>query len=199
MSITETQNDAITEVINIGVGKAAAVLSDMTEQKIGLQIPKVSLLTPGEVTKILSGNNEGHAAVKVNFEGLFSGVTSIVFSQESATRLVSLLVGEDDISDDELDDLMQETLNEVGNIVINSIMGSISNILETKIDYQLPEYVFNTLENILFKDESEKEGEVLLAHTQFLIQGKQIEGKIMILLRGESLTNLIQGLEKQYS
>lgn len=41
------------------------------------------------------------------------------------------------------------TLTTIGNIVINNVMGSISNVLRQYMNYALPVYLEDTVENIL--------------------------------------------------
>ena len=47
--LTEFQFDALTEVINIGVGRAASILNEMIETHISLQIPEIKV-TAEQVT-----------------------------------------------------------------------------------------------------------------------------------------------------
>jgi len=53
MLLTEQQTDALTEVINIGFSRAAAALSDITGQRVLLEVPKVDILPIADLQKSL--------------------------------------------------------------------------------------------------------------------------------------------------
>ena len=136
MNLTLSHIDALQELVNIGVGRAAGVLNDMLASPIQLNIPEVRLLTPEEL-KLELKNQFGDsllATVQLSFSGSFSGTAELVFPTESAATLVSVLTGEAPGTPD-LDVVKIGALLEIGNIVLNGIMGSLSNALIEHLDY----------------------------------------------------------------
>src|SRR5512134_1089038 len=115
MILTDEQIDALKELINIGVGRASGVLSSMIECKISLQVLHIKVLTLSELNEEVERIGYGRlAAVKLGFKGSFAGTAALVFPPDSAAKLVSLLVREEDDTPD-LDSVRVGTLNEVGN------------------------------------------------------------------------------------
>jgi len=179
--LNNEQLDLFTELINIGVGKAARLLNELISSPIKLSIPKIIVEKPRDLIKKLTPeNNLTYYAVKLQFEGSFNGVAEIVFPSESGNKLVSILTGEEIYSDD-LDGLRAGTLNEVANMLLNGVMGTISNIIKEDFTYSIPRYYEDTFAN-LFYDPNPDDKIVLFGETHFEVENTDIEGDIIVLL-----------------
>ena len=53
MELTANQRDTLTELINIGYGRAAGALSELTGYRITLEVPKVAIHAIEETTELL--------------------------------------------------------------------------------------------------------------------------------------------------
>ncbi len=181
MLLNNEQLDLFTELINIGVGKAAKLLNELISSPIKLSIPKIIVERPIDLVKKLKpGKSTTYYAVKLQFEGSFNGIAEIVFPSESGNNLVSILTGEEPYSD-ELDGLRAGTLNEVANMLLNGVMGTISNIIKEDFNYSIPVYSEDIFEN-LFIDPTSEDKIVLFGETHFVVESADIEGDIIVLL-----------------
>ena len=154
MTLTDLQRDALCEMVNIGVGRAASILSQMLEHPIQLQVPNVEVLPVEELAQALGALAEARlATVQMGFKGAFSGVALLLFPTNSASNLVALLTGEAPGTPD-LDSLRSATLTEVGNILVNGVMGAIANAIRHPISYTIPQYSEDYLGNILTREET---------------------------------------------
>ncbi|MBN1522651.1 MAG: response regulator [Candidatus Aureabacteria bacterium] len=195
VDISERQVDILTELINIGMGRAAASLNELLSSFISLQIPRVWVFRidaiPDELKKF---GTTSLFIVRQDFEGPFAGKVALIFPPKSATSLVSALTGENEGSAD-LDSLRAGTLCEIGNILINSVMGSICNVLECAVNFSLPDYteanIPTLLEQVISKS---KEKIILMAKTCFTIEELKIEGHFLLLLDTESFDSLIDAV-----
>jgi len=179
--LNNEQLDLFTELINIGVGKAAKLLNELISSPIKLSIPKIIVERPIDLVKKLKpGKSTTYYAVKLQFEGSFNGIAEIVFPSESGNNLVSILTGEEPYSD-ELDGLRAGTLNEVANMLLNGVMGTISNIIKEDFNYSIPVYSEDIFEN-LFIDPTSEDKIVLFGETHFVVESADIEGDIIVLL-----------------
>ncbi|MEI6841154.1 MAG: chemotaxis protein CheX [Methanomicrobiales archaeon] len=190
--------DAIREIVNIGIGRAAGQLQQMTGSHIHLQIPSIKIVPFDKITEagntIISGDTL--SAVLLDFKGTFSGMSAMVFPPDSAAALVMLLTGEQEKSP-ELDAMRIEALKEVGNIIINAVMGSIANILSEHLTYSIPAYYEGPMVNLAGLKRNGLDDEcVLLARTNFLIEDLNIEGDILLILEIGSLDALIESINK---
>ncbi|MDM8541181.1 chemotaxis protein CheX [Desulfococcaceae bacterium HSG7] len=196
MNLTLDEQDLLKELINIGVGKAAGILNDMTGFHIHLEVPSVKVMPYLELENEVGTDAEARlATVSIGFFGRLAGNAAIVFPPESATTLVAVLVGEDPDSA-ELDELRVGTLNEVGNIVINGVMGSIGNVLQEYINYSPPTYIEDSLLNLVPQDKLGRDAMVLIAQTRFIIQERNIEGNVVLMFDVGSFDNLLEALKK---
>jgi len=194
--LNEKQIDILKELINIGVGKAAALLNEMVLNPIKLSVPELRILKPSELRSYYNAKYSGDlTAVKLEFNGTFNGVAELIFPKESAINLVYLLSGEV-VKSDEVDSIKISTLTEIGNILINSLMGTISNLISGKFEYSLPMF-YDDIQKDFNPDDAFNEKHLLLvSHTNFEINTLKVVGEIIIILSIDSLDKLISELEK---
>lgn len=188
--------EALKELTNIGIGRAASVLNEMLQSHIILEIPEIKILLPSELKAELNfEDTEQLATVSLSFNGNFMGTASLVFPMDGAVELVSLLSGEEPGSPD-LDSVRAATLSEVGNIMLNCIMGSISNILSAHLFYDIPYYSEETVDTFYFSQASETDNVLILAKTRFVIQQLDIIGNIFMLIEMHAFDRIIDCLER---
>ncbi len=174
--------DVLKELMNIGVGRGAHVLNTMLQSHIRLQVPFIKVVSPDDLKSELEFNNEIHlAAVNLGFNGNLSGNAQLLFTSECASKLVSVLTG-DESDDLDLDSVRAGTLCEIGNIVINAVMGTISNQLLMHLDYSVPSYIEGGLGPLLPKAKAGEKTIILLARTKFEVEALEIEGDMLIFL-----------------
>lgn len=187
--------DALQEIVNIGIGRAAASLNTMLSFPIELQVPAIKILQmddPGQIPEDLG--QDLLACVQLDFHGALNGTAALVFPPQSAANLVSALLCEED-DQSGLTAVMAETLNEIGNIVINAVIGTIGNLLTTPFDYSLPTFREGCLNELL--PPGGVEGSfILLMRTHFQVRDLQVAGNIFLVFElssFEMLLSLIKG------
>lgn len=195
MELTADEIDALKELINIGVGQAAGMLNEMLQFPIELQIPDVELLSPDQLHAELKKRFgiDQFSVVQLGFNGSFSGSAQLLFPTESAVNLVSVLTGEDKTSPD-LDSLKISTLTEVGNMLINGVMGSIGNVLDRPLDYEVPYYAEEEIEQLLSQEQSLDYGSVLLAPAHFYVKELEVQGDILLFFDVGSFKVLLEAI-----
>lgn len=193
MEMTPSQRDALTELINIGLGRAASILNEMATSHVKLTTPRVEALT---LKEILMGKGRllrvTLSCVKMSFTGMMKGSAFLAFPPESALKLVSLLTGELQGSPD-LDSLKLETLNEVGNITLNGVLGSIANTLGGRMNYTIPIYQEDMIERLMIECVSEEDA-VVLAIAEFNVETQNIHGDVVLVFEAESFAALLTAI-----
>lgn len=192
--ITPLQLDTFKELVNIGVGRAAASLNDMLDSPIILEVPEVRMIGYEDLKNVAGAASENFSCVQLGFKGSFSGLAALVFPPSSAAKLVAALT-DDEPDNPGLDGVMAGTLNEVGNIVINSVIGTIGNILEKPFDFSLPNYLHGTLSDLLHIGSALDLHTILLVKTHFIVQKKQIEGNIFLVFEAPSFDALLLAID----
>ena len=203
MNVSAEEIDALRELINIGVGRAAGALNDMVGAHVELRVPSVRLVSPADIKEATTWVNEQElATVRMGFSGEIQGTTELVFPADSASKLVALLTGEE-LGTPDLDSLRAGALTEVGNILLNAVMGSITNVLERHISYELPTYSEETPEDLVEAVRSQAEATVLLAQTHFLVrqshssvEQEKIEGEVTLLFGMGSFEVLLERIHQ---
>ncbi|MCU0541487.1 MAG: chemotaxis protein CheC [Oscillatoriaceae cyanobacterium Prado104] len=195
MLLTADEIDAIKELINIGVGQAAAMLNEMLQFPIELQIPEVDILSRAELQEVMIQRFglEPLSLVELGFNGAFCGSAQLLFPTESALNLVSVLTGEDKTSPD-LDSLKTSTLTEVGNMLINGVMGSIGNVLDQNLEYEVPYYLEEGVAELLREKQPTDCNDVLLAPAHFYVKELEIQGDILLFFDVGSFKVLLQAI-----
>ncbi len=195
MTLNQDQMDVLTEIINIGVGKSASLLSDILNTAITLSIPAIKIKTLGEMRRdFRNGAMHKYTVIKLDFDGPFSGIAQVVFPTESAASLVSLLTDAEPDSM-ELDSLSAGTLSEIANIVLNGVMGSIANILGSSFQYHLPVYSEGG-PDIFLHDDLGDDAVLLISETDFQAKKYNIEGEFVLLLELAAFGELKNRLDK---
>ena len=95
MEWTERQNDALTELINIAFSRTAASLSELTGQRVLLDVPKVAIHPILDLTDKLSIFLPAEiATVHQAFTGPLAGDALLLLNYEGAVMLTDLLTDE---------------------------------------------------------------------------------------------------------
>ena len=191
------QMDALREMVNTGLGRAAASLNMMLDVPVDLDVPSIAMFKPEDFPfcRTVFGN-ELLSCVQVGFRGPFCGNAFLAFPPQNASRLVATLTGNASTSSIQ-NGIMADTLNEVGNILINSMIGTIGNILAEPFEFSLPRYLEGKFDDLLLMKIPPVEQTLLLALTRFQTRQLEISGNIFIFFElgaFEKLLSLIAAL-----
>jgi chemotaxis protein CheY-P-specific phosphatase CheC len=117
--LSELEHDALTELANLGVGRAATNLSRLVREQVFLSVPRTEVLPLSVAADLLSSREPVDlVAVGQAFSGEFSGHALLIFPEANSFELVHAVIGST-VSVDEVADLEQEALTEIGNVILN--------------------------------------------------------------------------------
>lgn len=195
MQLTPEQEDALKELLNIGVGRAAGSLNQILEKPISLQIPSITLTDAANLEqKLAQLGDHTLSSVQLPFKGSYAGSATLAFPSETAPKLVEILTGSS-VDDDELNAMKVATLTEIGNIVLNGVMGSITNVLSGSITYSVPMYNESTLKNLIQSPPSYGSTSVLLwAQTRFQVTDHDISGDIFLMFDSTRFEAMLEAI-----
>ena len=198
MQISKENLDDISELVNIGMGKGAAMLNRLLESHIVLYAPVITFVSESELKQELNQYiGQELFAVQMGFSGDFNGDAKLIFSHEWAGKLVHALMGAGvETRLDDMDSVMAGMLTEVGNIVINSIIGTISNELNLSIKFSIPRCVQGNFKNIVGEYIAGAHDDILHACVHFVVAELKIEGDIIMFLGMESNRKLPKAIER---
>jgi len=197
MELTASQQDALTELINIGYARAAAALSDLTGHRISLEVPEVAIHQIPEIATKLQRVIKGEvASVNQVFSGPISGNAVLLLDREAAVLLNQLIT--DRPHTPELDGAAREVITEVGNIVLNACLGAFGNLLKVQVTFTVPSLQIESMNKVIRSitiSGSELEY-ALIIHTRFHMRASNVSGYLVIILGVTSLETLLLELRK---
>lgn len=182
IELSEIQRDYITEILNISMGSAAAVLSEMVSEEVGLSVPEFDFLPGRRAAKEFELNNEGKmSGVIQGISGALTGEALLMFPEEKTLSIVRILLG-DAMPVANLTEMEQEALCEIGNIILNSVIGSVANMLKKEIKSSLPHFVCGTANEIFQCDAERKDDLIMFLKVDFSLESQSINGYVTLML-----------------
>lgn len=196
--IGETQRDAVTEILNVAIGKAASSLSQLVEDEVQLSVPFVDFLTPSQAAARLEEETGGgdSVAVRQHFDGRFYGDILLIFPEKRSLDLVRHMLG-NHVPLEQLTELEREALLEVGNIILNACLGSLSNQLGMPVESSLPAYVRGRGSRILDLANAKGEDEemVMFLHVDFSLLTKDVNGYLAFVMDIISARHFVEAVD----
>ena len=82
--LTDVEQDAIAEIANMGVSRAASSLRQMLGEQLLLSVPAVHIVARQVAAELVErGNSPKLVAVQQSFDGPFSGKALLIFPMEA--------------------------------------------------------------------------------------------------------------------
>lgn len=189
--LSELEHDALTELVNIGVSRAATSLRNMVGEQVTLSVPSVEVVSRRAAATLIQERESGElVAVRQDFEGAFYGRALLIFPESNSLALVRAVTG-DELSPEATVAMETEALAETGNVVLNGCLATMANMLKRPLTMSLPQVIRG--DGDLFFELSERaddEGVVLFLYINFSISGRDIRGYIAMLMDLPSLEAL---------
>lgn len=191
ISLEELERDALTELVNIGVSRAASSLRTMVGRQVFLSVPSVEVVSRAAAAALIRERETGPlVAVRQDFSGAFNGQALLIFPEQNSLELVRSVAGEA-MGVDDLAGIENEALAETGNIVLNSCLATMANILERPLEMSLPEVVRGEGAGLFeLNAAAAADGVVLFLYINFSISERDIRGYIAMLMDLPSLDAL---------
>jgi chemotaxis protein CheC len=198
MELTVLQRDALTELINIGFGRAAASLSRITGYRVLLDVPNVAVYPMDQLQGVLATMVHGEVAtVHQVFTGPVAGDAFLALDARAAALLKELLTNEPALPL-RLDASTQEVVTEVGNVLLNACLGTFGNLLKVHVSFSVPKLSIDTLGFVL---DSVTVGQqelryALVVHAGLRLREGTVRSYLIIVLSVSSLDVLVQAVER---
>lgn len=180
-SLSEIQLDALTELVNLGVSRAALGLREMVGAEILLSVPKVAIIEQSQAEAIVGGRDDGElVAVHQQFEGDITGRALLIFPERQSLELVRAVTSRD-LPLEEIVELEQEALAETGNVILNSCLSTIANQLQRSLTVSLPEILRGRSAELFGGDQRKEDSAALFIYINFSVSDADITGYIAML------------------
>lgn len=180
-SLTEDEQDVLQELMNVAYGNATAVVADMLDAFASLSIPNIQIITVKELLATFSQlKSESYFFSTQTFNGEFSGESAFFITQESADNLAKHLELD---NQDDLDDAILELTN----VLTSSLTSKLALEMQTEVSFSLPSVSQIPLKNMEDVETFQAYSQVIVIDTDLNFSDQQINGKIFILTKDESI------------
>lgn len=201
-SIGPVEHDALTELFNIGLHRAAASLSELTGQRIVVDSPRLWACPideiPGQLFELVSGEL---ATVHQIFRGAVAGDAVLLLEYDKAALLAGELTHGEVGLGGQLDQSAREVLAEIGNIVLSACLSAFGDILKVTVSFSVPrihiESVEELIRSILIGEEELQFA--LIAATRFQLSQMEVGGYLIFVLGLTSLSLMTDTLMRGVS
>ncbi|QDQ26080.1 chemotaxis protein CheC [Chitinimonas arctica] len=194
--LSPLQHDALCEIFNISVGRAAAAMSGLVGEEVSLSVPAMRFCAIEELNDRVGWAQWRHVdAVAQHFTGSFDGDALLMFADDDGEEVVRLMLAALNRTDD-IDTLGSDALAEVGNVLLNACMSALADIMAEDFSYSLPHLCSGRGVDVLAQRGVEPHCQVLFLHIQFLLESKRIEGYLAFLLGLSSVDGLRNGVDR---
>lgn len=195
--LSELQADALTEIFNIGAGRAASSLSEIVGDVVQLSVPRIQLYKSAEIrADNLLLNSPRLGAVKQHFSGPFNADAMLLFTEDRALEIVHDMMGSQ-VGLEDVAEFEQEAMCELGNIILNACLSSIADILNLTLESSLPSYTVGETDTVFQRIiEEANQPLMLVLHIDLSIENRHSQGYLVFLLSTSSLERLITHIDR---
>ncbi|HYF56195.1 MAG TPA: chemotaxis protein CheX [Salinarimonas sp.] len=192
--LNELELDALTELVNLGVSRAALSLREMVGEQVLLSVPNVSLVSRDAATVILREREASRlVAVHQSFQGDITGRALLIFPETKSLELVRAVTG-GELPLEDIIELEPEALAETGNIILNGCLATIANMLQRSLKVSLPEILRGDSHDVFSLSPPSQLGDIVMfIYIDFAVRDRDVNGYIAMLMDMPSLA-VLKGL-----
>jgi chemotaxis protein CheC len=191
VTLAELERDALTEIVNIGVSRAASSLRKMIGDHVTLSVPSIDVVSQRRAARLISEREITElVAVRQDFSGPFSGRALLIFPETNSLELVRAVTG-GELSAAEVLEIEHEALAETGNVILNGCLATMANMLKRSLAMTIPE-VLRGSGAMLFEiyEGTPADGLVLFLYIDFAVRKRDIRGYIAMIMDLPALETL---------
>jgi len=195
--LTEDQADALQEVTNIAMGRAARSLSTLLDTFVTLAVPRVQLIAAANAAAAVAETSNAPGRVTAVRQAFFHGLRgeALTLFAPGGCRNVADLLG---LDADELDPPQEEeVLVETCNILVGAILSGLGEQLGTSFSYTPPSlFATDTEMNSVLEPSNLEWTTALLVEVTFTLESRNFTCHVLVLLAEDSIAVIRQSLDR---
>lgn len=197
LQLTEAQRDALTELGNIGISRAARQLSVLMNEPIRIAVPRVELCTAEEAARQLDPQGGSLACIYQRMSGELVGRIALLLPTRDSHLLFQNLLGSSAaLQGLDLRAYEHEAMTEIGNILISSCVSAMADMLNMRIDVSVPHFAEASAQSLLGDAGEVGPGQpALLIHARLTAAERELEGAILLLLSAAAAERVMQAIQ----
>ncbi len=197
LKIDGIQSDALREAETIGAGNAATALSQLVGRGIGVEVPKVEVLSLEKASVVLGKPEELVTVVFLQLLGDASGVLLCAFKKDDANRLADILQKKKEGTTKILNEMGQSAVKEAATILCGAYLSAMSKLLNMKFLMSTPALAQDMAGAIIdaVLAETSRSGEhAIVVNTELSIVSERLLAYFMFIPEVESLDRIFKAL-----
>jgi chemotaxis protein CheC len=198
-TLSAVQEDALVDLLNTGLGRAATSLSQLTGHRVLLDVPTVRLQSVEEAVDTLECVMQAHVAGvhQIFSGGPVTGDALLMLNASGASTLTELLTNEPALPL-AIDASAREVITEAANILLNACLGTFGPLLNVQVSYSVPHLEIANVGAILQPSMAARQGlrYALIAHAGFRLRNGAVAGYLLIVLSVASLDRLMRAVDE---
>ncbi|HDP70458.1 MAG TPA: hypothetical protein ENN38_06600 [Actinobacteria bacterium] len=198
ITFSENQKNILGYIVERSMDTSAKALSEMIHREISLESPKLGLISLSNIVNEMGGSDNLVTCICLSFKGDVAGLVSIILSEESAFKLVDILLGNELGVTSELDEMGKSALGEVGNIVVSHFLRTLSTHTWLDLQPSVPMVVMDMAGAILSSlilNVGESPEEILFSETVFSDKSHDIDSKLFLFAAPSVLKKIFEVIE----
>lgn len=185
------QRDALSELVNIGMGQAGDSLARLFDTFIQLSIPRITVVQPLDVTQAIAAMIDDAGplvAVRQAFSSRIRGEAIALYAADGCDALADL-VTYPDVSSDEL-------LLEISNILVGACVGALAAQFSLDLSFSPPSILarHHTIDELLDTDRLPWR-HALLAEVNFRVEDRAFHCHLLTFWPDESISVLLRAVD----
>ncbi len=161
------------ELGSIGAGHAATSLSEILQQQIAIDIPRIGTIPPNMLPKFYHSHNMPATAVYIHLVGKLECHFLFIFEMPELTEITTMMA-KNFFAEEGASSMESSAIEELGNILIGSFLTAISDFTGTNLVSTPPLLIgapFDSIINDFVTKLSSASGEALVFDTCFKREG----------------------------
>ena len=203
--LTEEQLDFLTELMNVGIGNAAAALEQLLKCQVEVKVPRIKAFLISELESVFNDPSLPVACVRMGMVGDVSGDLFFITPDEERDGLVHLAEnatpwpGKIRHELAKAKDWESSILTEIANITAGTYLASICEFSRLKLYHTVPFLTVDMIQAILDETLAERAQEdtvVIMIQNDFILSRKHLIAFFLLLIpTGTSMQVLADSLE----
>ncbi len=190
--------DGLRDLSNMCAGHAATALSQMTNTRIMINVPRLTVVPLEEVPDVIGNPDEVVAAVLMHMLGDLTGRTLLIFPRNAAMRLAEMLLRRPEGSAHVFGELEQSAIKEAGNILSAAYMNALSDFMGLMLLPSVPSLVIDLCGAVMttaYTNFGHERDVVFCIQTEFAMNGEdRVNGQFLLLPDVESLQKILESI-----
>lgn len=184
--------DALRELMNIGMGRAARAIAELSGREVTLRVLEVEMLDLDDPHQLADLRGQINLRVSQSFTGGLRGHAMLALHRAGAVRLAQLLLGKS-ADDEAFDELEQGALLELGNIVIGAAVGLLASELDAPVRYDLPQLQLRgvaVVADLLADLADPTRSRIFVMRASLVLREDSVSGYLILLFPEQSMATL---------